>query len=215
MANEAVIKVRGLVNAFDGFTVHDGLDLDVMRGEVLGVVGGSGTGKSVLLRSIIGLNSPQAGSIDLLGSDMLHGSEEERRADTDRLIAGQEGDRGGRAAEQEERDGQLGAAAVGAVDRGGRRGQVDRRQGGLEAHQMVGIGQVAQHLQLDRLQDRGQPQMARIPLRVKTIEREIAGVAGAELAVADALPRQFDGHVAGRTTIHQCRDVPLGEQVLE
>ncbi len=76
---EVVIKVRGLVNAFDGFTVHDGLDLDVRRGEVLGVVGGSGTGKSVLLRTIIGLNQPQGGQIDLLGSDMLHGNEDARR----------------------------------------------------------------------------------------------------------------------------------------
>ncbi len=76
---DVVIKVRGLVNAFDGFKVHDGLDLDVYRGEVLGVVGGSGTGKSVLLRTIIGLNQPQAGQIDLLGSDMIKGDEDARR----------------------------------------------------------------------------------------------------------------------------------------
>ena len=53
---EPVIKVRGLVNRFGDQVVHDHLDLDVQRGEVLGVVGGSGTGKSVLLRTIIGLN---------------------------------------------------------------------------------------------------------------------------------------------------------------
>ncbi|MBX3454992.1 ABC transporter ATP-binding protein [Ferrovibrio sp.] len=79
MTKDVAIRVRGLVNAFDGFKVHDGLDLDVMRGEVLGVVGGSGTGKSVLLRTIIGLNQPQAGSIDLLGSDMIGGDDAARR----------------------------------------------------------------------------------------------------------------------------------------
>jgi phospholipid/cholesterol/gamma-HCH transport system ATP-binding protein len=77
---EAVIRVRGLVNRFEDFTVHRNLDLDVWRGEVLGVVGGSGTGKSVLLRSIIGLNRTAAGSIDLLGTDMVHGSAEALRA---------------------------------------------------------------------------------------------------------------------------------------
>src|SRR3546814_17911077 len=58
----------------------ENLDLDVWRGEVLGVVGGSGTGKSVLLRSIIGLNRIAAGSIDLLGTDMIHGNAEAMRA---------------------------------------------------------------------------------------------------------------------------------------
>lgn len=67
------IQVRGIVNEFDGFRVHDGLDLDVRRGEVLGVVGGSGTGKSVLLRTIIGLNRAMAGRISLLGYDMTGG----------------------------------------------------------------------------------------------------------------------------------------------
>lgn len=67
MADDAVIRVRGLVNRFGPQTVHDGLDLDVRRGEVLGVVGGSGTGKSVLLRTIIGLREPNAGEIEVLG----------------------------------------------------------------------------------------------------------------------------------------------------
>ena len=66
---ESIIRVRGLVNRFGAETVHDGLDLDVRRGEVLGVVGGSGTGKSVLLRTIIGLNRPAAGRVEVLGSD--------------------------------------------------------------------------------------------------------------------------------------------------
>src|SRR3546814_8256300 len=77
---EVVIRVRGLVNRYDENIVHENLDLDVWRGEVLGVVGGSGTGKSVLLRSIIGLNRIAAGSIDLLGTDMIHGNAEAMRA---------------------------------------------------------------------------------------------------------------------------------------
>ena len=55
-----VIEVRGLKNQFGRHVVHDGLDLDLRRGEILGVVGGSGTGKSVLLRTIVGLNRPAA-----------------------------------------------------------------------------------------------------------------------------------------------------------
>jgi len=66
---ELVIRVRGLVNRFGSETIHDGLDLDVRRGEVIGVVGGSGTGKSVLLRTIVGLRDPQGGSIEVLGRD--------------------------------------------------------------------------------------------------------------------------------------------------
>jgi phospholipid/cholesterol/gamma-HCH transport system ATP-binding protein len=66
---EAIISVRGLVNRFGEQVVHEGLDLDVRRGEIIGVVGGSGTGKSVLMRSILGLRRPNAGSIDVLGVD--------------------------------------------------------------------------------------------------------------------------------------------------
>jgi len=68
-AKDAVIRVRGLVNGFGDQILHDHLDLDVYRGEVLGVVGGSGTGKSVLLRSIIGLNKIKAGTIEVFGRD--------------------------------------------------------------------------------------------------------------------------------------------------
>jgi phospholipid/cholesterol/gamma-HCH transport system ATP-binding protein len=64
---DVVIKVRGLVNGFGNKVIHDHLDLDVYRGEVLGVVGGSGAGKSVLLRSIIGLIHPLEGSVEVLG----------------------------------------------------------------------------------------------------------------------------------------------------
>ncbi len=64
---DAIIQVRGLVNAFGTKVIHDHLDLDVYRGEVLGVVGGSGSGKSVLLRTIIGLNRPREGTIEVFG----------------------------------------------------------------------------------------------------------------------------------------------------
>jgi phospholipid/cholesterol/gamma-HCH transport system ATP-binding protein len=77
---EVVIEVRGLVNRFGAQVVHDGLDLDVYRGEVLGIVGGSGTGKSVLLRSIVGLNRPAAGSIRVFGTDVLAADDAELAA---------------------------------------------------------------------------------------------------------------------------------------
>lgn len=64
-----VIRVRGLRTQFGTQVIHDGLDLDVYAGEVLGVVGGSGTGKSVLLRTIIGLIEPVAGKIELFDVD--------------------------------------------------------------------------------------------------------------------------------------------------
>jgi phospholipid/cholesterol/gamma-HCH transport system ATP-binding protein len=78
-SGEAIIRVRGLVNRFGAETVHDGLDLDVVRGEVLGVVGGSGSGKSVLLRTIIGLNRPVEGEVEVLGGNILELSDRERR----------------------------------------------------------------------------------------------------------------------------------------
>ena len=72
---EVAIRVRGLVNRLGENLIHDHLDLDVKRGEVLGIVGGSGSGKSVLLRSIIGLQKPTEGEILVLGEDVadLHG----------------------------------------------------------------------------------------------------------------------------------------------
>ena len=72
-----VIVVRGLRNSFGDQVVHDGLDLEVRRGEIYGVVGGSGTGKSVLMRSIIGLQKPQAGDIHVLGEPTIDREEVE------------------------------------------------------------------------------------------------------------------------------------------
>ncbi|MCC6008226.1 MAG: ATP-binding cassette domain-containing protein [Rhodobacteraceae bacterium] len=72
MTDLPVLSVRNLTTRFGAVVVHDGLNLDVMRGEVLGVVGGSGTGKSVLLRTIVGLKRPVAGQITALGTDVLN-----------------------------------------------------------------------------------------------------------------------------------------------
>ncbi len=63
MSDDIAIRVRGLVTRFGDQVVHDGIDLDVKRGEIIGVVGPSGTGKSVLLREIVGLDKPTAGEI--------------------------------------------------------------------------------------------------------------------------------------------------------
>ena len=71
------IDVRGLVNRFGPQTVHENLDLTVNRGEIIGVVGGSGTGKSVLMRSIIGLQTPAAGDIDVFGRSMTDAEPDE------------------------------------------------------------------------------------------------------------------------------------------
>jgi phospholipid/cholesterol/gamma-HCH transport system ATP-binding protein len=76
---ENIIEVRGLKNSFAAQTVHEDLDLDVHRGEILGVVGGSGTGKSVLMRSIIGLQHPDAGEVRVFGEPMIGRDEEEAK----------------------------------------------------------------------------------------------------------------------------------------
>jgi len=75
---DIVIRVRDLVNQFGAQIIHDGVDLDVRRGEVIGIVGGSGTGKSVMLRTVVGLNRPASGSIEVLGRDVLHMSADAR-----------------------------------------------------------------------------------------------------------------------------------------
>ncbi|KQS46755.1 MULTISPECIES: ABC transporter ATP-binding protein [unclassified Sphingomonas] len=75
--DDIIISVKGLKNAFGDSVVHDGLDLDVRRGEILGVVGGSGTGKSVLMRSIIGLQMPVAGEVTVFGEPNIGREETE------------------------------------------------------------------------------------------------------------------------------------------
>ena len=74
-----VIEVHGLVNRFGNQVVHDGLDMQVMQDEVFGIVGGSGSGKSVLLRSILGLQRPQAGTVRIEGHDITRASEAQLR----------------------------------------------------------------------------------------------------------------------------------------
>ncbi len=78
--SEPIIEVRGLVNRFGAQVVHDGLDMTVVDGEVFGIVGGSGSGKSVLLRTILGLHRPQAGSVKLYGRDITNLTESELRS---------------------------------------------------------------------------------------------------------------------------------------
>ncbi|WP_200910899.1 MULTISPECIES: ABC transporter ATP-binding protein [unclassified Sphingomonas] len=75
--HESLIRVRGLKNQFGDQVIHEDLDLDVRRGEILGVVGGSGTGKSVLMRSIIGLQTPAAGTIEVFGENTIGREETE------------------------------------------------------------------------------------------------------------------------------------------
>jgi phospholipid/cholesterol/gamma-HCH transport system ATP-binding protein len=67
-----VIRVQGLVSRFGAQLVHDGLDMEVRPNEIFGIVGGSGTGKTVLLRTILGLKVPDAGRVELYGRDVQH-----------------------------------------------------------------------------------------------------------------------------------------------
>ncbi len=77
LADPIAVRVRGLSNAFGDQVIHEGLDLDVRNGEILGVVGGSGTGKSVLMRSIIGLQIPTEGEVDIFGESIIGRSDED------------------------------------------------------------------------------------------------------------------------------------------
>src|SRR5438128_2566551 len=77
--DDIVIRSKGIVTRFGTATIHEGIDLEVRRGEVLGLVGGSGSGKSVLLRTIVGLNRPAAGDIEVLGHDVLRLGPAEQR----------------------------------------------------------------------------------------------------------------------------------------
>jgi phospholipid/cholesterol/gamma-HCH transport system ATP-binding protein len=79
VSHPPIIEVRGLRTAFGRTVVHDKLDLDVRRGEVIGVVGGSGTGKSVLLRTIVGLMRPAAGHARVFGAELATLDDASRR----------------------------------------------------------------------------------------------------------------------------------------
>jgi len=77
---EPVVRVRGLISRFGAQVVHDGLDLEVRPNEIFGIVGGSGSGKSVLLRTILGLRRPQGGSVEVYGRDIHRLARAERLA---------------------------------------------------------------------------------------------------------------------------------------
>ena len=77
---ETVVEVRGLVSRFGEHVVHEGVELTVRRGEILGLVGGSGSGKSVLLNTLIGLRQPDAGEVSVFGVDPYGMNSIERRA---------------------------------------------------------------------------------------------------------------------------------------
>lgn len=79
-ARESAIRVRGLKTAYGSHVVHENLDLDLWKGEVLGIIGGSGTGKSVLLRAIVGLKRPAAGTVEIFGRDITRLEGAERQA---------------------------------------------------------------------------------------------------------------------------------------
>ena len=80
MNAEPVIRVRGLVTRFGAQEVHSGIDLDVHRGEILGVVGPSGTGKSVLLREIVALDQPTDGQIEVFGDNICAMAPKDRKS---------------------------------------------------------------------------------------------------------------------------------------
>jgi len=71
-APRVIVSARGIVNRFGRQVVHDGLDMEVFQGEIFGIVGGSGSGKTVLLRTILGLQRPAAGQVSIAGRDITH-----------------------------------------------------------------------------------------------------------------------------------------------
>lgn len=77
---DAVVEVRGVVTKFGNQVVHNGLDFTIERGEIAAIIGGSGSGKSTVLKEIIGLLQPTAGSVRLLGTDVLQASAEQLTA---------------------------------------------------------------------------------------------------------------------------------------
>lgn len=78
LSSETVVSLRGITNRFGSQVVHENLDLDIRKGEIMGLIGGSGSGKSVLLRTILGLNRQAAGTITIMGVNMDTAPEEEK-----------------------------------------------------------------------------------------------------------------------------------------
>ncbi|MDR2489244.1 MAG: ATP-binding cassette domain-containing protein [Desulfovibrio sp.] len=78
-SSEAIIRLHRVDNRFNTLVVHENLDLDIRKGEILGIIGGSGTGKSILLRTILGLHHASAGEIFVMGVNMNTASEEKKK----------------------------------------------------------------------------------------------------------------------------------------
>lgn len=76
--SEVIVSLRGITNRFGKQVVHENLDLDIRKGEIIGLIGGSGSGKSVLLRTILGLNRQAEGSVTVMGVDMDKAGEREK-----------------------------------------------------------------------------------------------------------------------------------------
>lgn len=74
---ETAVSLKGIGNRFGSQVVHENLDLDVRRGEVIGLIGGSGSGKSVLLRTIIGLQKPVSGEVTVMGINLTRGGNDD------------------------------------------------------------------------------------------------------------------------------------------
>ena len=79
-ANPSVIQVRGVYTRFGDKVVHDGVNLEVRRGEIFAIVGGSGSGKSTLLRELVYLQQPDAGSLNVLGTELPQASGQQVQA---------------------------------------------------------------------------------------------------------------------------------------
>lgn len=75
-----ILEVRGIVNRFGPQIIHDGIDMQVYEKDIFGIVGGSGAGKSVLLRTILGLQQPQSGAVLIAGRDLAQLSDSQLRA---------------------------------------------------------------------------------------------------------------------------------------
>jgi phospholipid/cholesterol/gamma-HCH transport system ATP-binding protein len=75
---EVVVSLRGIANHFGKNRIHENLDLDIFKGEILGLIGGSGSGKSVLLRTILGLNRQSAGTVTIMGTNMNTAADKEK-----------------------------------------------------------------------------------------------------------------------------------------
>ena len=77
MSDSTLINIKNLVNRFGSQTIHDGLDLTIKENEIIGIVGASGSGKSVLVQSILGLHKPNEGEVLFKGRDIVQMTQEE------------------------------------------------------------------------------------------------------------------------------------------